>query len=220
LLAISHTSSCQLRSRSRLIVNVPPTSTNLCSDAYLVPALPPSSGSGSQTKAWLSGDDICQQLPEVSYTSAGFTVPAIGSTVTVQFYAPYPAWPSVGSGSAYLSEVRRGATWEFRPTIPRLANLLLNRGNAPASAVVSKDCLIKLDASETATQLRLGLSQLRQITATSLRANATFATPPSTRTLRAKNVPGAVQISGIRSTFSTRRRSPAIDCRRHEHLIL
>jgi len=111
-----------------------------------VPVLPPVSGANSQTKTWLRGDDSFQGLPEVSYLSAGFTVPAIGATVVTQLYAPYPGWPGAAGAAVYFTDgTNRGYLGISAYNASNGALTLINRGNATPGANVAVDCLLRLD---------------------------------------------------------------------------
>jgi microcystin-dependent protein len=125
----------------------------------LVPGLPAVSGSGSQTKTWLRGDNTFQPLPTDSYLSAGFTVPPVGNTVAVQFYGPpYPGWPSIGSGTVYVSD---GTTRGFLDLTAYNSGsgqlTLTNKGAAPAGSGVASDALVRLDAPAQAASVPTGV---------------------------------------------------------------
>jgi hypothetical protein len=122
-----------------------------------VPALNAASGSGQQGHVWLRGDDTWMSLPEYSYTSSAFTVPAIGSTVSVNLYTPAPGWPNVG-GMLYFSDgTNRGFlninSYNSVTAVITAANL----GNATASQVVAAGATVRLTAVPPATATAAGL---------------------------------------------------------------
>jgi microcystin-dependent protein len=108
-----------------------------------LPQPPPSSGAGSATTVWLQGTDSWQTLPQHAYTSAPFTVPSAGGTVSVSIY---PAdWPIVG-GDVYFSD---GTSRGFMDIIsaagsPVTSLILANNGNAVQGANVNANAVIKL----------------------------------------------------------------------------
>ena len=147
-----------------------------------IPLLPSPSGAGSQTKVWLRGDNAWQPLPETDYLSAGFTVPAIGSTVVIQFYTPFPGWPNIGTGTVYFSD---GTFRGFLGIVSYNAGAgqltVLNRGNATAGNTPAADCLVRLIGPGTASATAAGLVPTPpNNTTTYLRGDGTFAAPPGT----------------------------------------
>jgi hypothetical protein len=125
----------------------------------LLPALPPASGNNSQTKTWLRADATYQTLPEFAYLSAGFTVPTLGTAITVQFYGPpYPAWPAIGMGTVYFSDGTTSGWLAISSyTLATGQLILINRGNATVGAVVAADCLVRLGAPPLVDATQPGL---------------------------------------------------------------
>jgi microcystin-dependent protein len=105
-----------------------------------IPAL--TTASAGETSYFLRGDNTWTNLPEVSYSSSGFTVPAVGSSVTISIYSGN--WPNVGGLLYYSDGTHRG----FLQITGFSSNNItaVNEGQGTVGATVGTNALLRLSA--------------------------------------------------------------------------